>query len=121
MVKLFRKAEQDFTPENGAAVLGLVNSSYSDALGAGIGTFEDCSIEWTVSYDEVLFIMAGRLTLRVGGDTWRAGPGDVLWIPKDTAVVYEAAEKVTFFYAVCPVDKSPSTSKPNAYPSVRPA
>ena len=121
MVKLFKRADQDFTPSDGAAVLGLVNSSYSGALGAGIGTFEDCSIEWTVSYDEVLFIMAGQFILRVGDDTWRAGPGDVLWIPKDTAVVYEAGEKVTFFYAVCPVDESPSTSKPIAYPSAGPA
>ena len=40
MVKLFRKVDQDFTPTNGAAVLELVNSSYSQGLGGGIGTFE---------------------------------------------------------------------------------
>ncbi len=121
MVKLFRKAEQDFTPRDGEAVLGLVNTSYSETLGAGIGTFEDCAYEWTVTYDEVLFIMEGELTLRVGDDAYRAGPGDVLWIPKDTALVYEAGEKVTFFYAVCPVDKSPSTSKPTDYPTAGPS
>ncbi len=120
MVKLFRKADQDFTPENGAAVLGLVNSSYSDALGAGIGTFEDCSIEWTVSYDEVLFIMEGEFTLRVGDDAYHAGPGDTMWIPKDTALVYEAGEKVTFFYAVCPAANSPSASRPIDYPTAPP-
>ena len=54
MVKLFRKADQTFTASNGGAVLGLVNTSFSDNLGAGIGTFEDCANEWTVTYDEVL-------------------------------------------------------------------
>ena len=121
MVKLFRKADQDFTPSDGGAALGLVNTSYSEALGAGIGTFEDCAMEWTVTYDEVLFITEGELTLRVGGDAYRAGPGDVLLIPKDTALVYEAGEKVTYFYAVCPVEKSPSTNQPIDYPTAPPS
>ncbi len=120
MVKLFRKADQDFTPVNGAAILGLVNTSFSEALGAGIGTFEDGAIECTVTYYEVLFIMEGTFTLRAGGDAYRAGPGDVLWIPKDTALVYEADEKVTFFYAVCPAANSPSAGKPIAYPTAGP-
>ncbi len=120
MVKLFRKADQDFTPANGAAILGLVNTSFSEALGAGIGTFEDCAMEWTVTYDEVLFIMEGTFTLRAGGDAYCAGPGDVLWIPKDTALVYEAGAKATFFYAVCPVEKAHSTSKQISYPTAAP-
>ncbi len=121
-VKLFRKADQDLTPnERGGAVRGLINPTISDAMGGGIGTFEDCANAWTVTYDEVLFIMEGELTLRVGDNAYRAGPGDVLWIPKDTALVYEAGEKVTFFYAVCPVDKSPSTSKPIDYPAAGPS
>ena len=90
MIKLFKKTDQTFTPNNGGAVLGLVNTAFSDNLGAGIGTFEDCAIEWTVTYDEVLFVLDGILTIRVGDDAFSAGPGDVLWIPKDTALVYEA-------------------------------
>jgi len=122
MVKLFRKADQTFTPnDSGGAVLGLINSGFSDALGAGIGTFEDCANEWTVTYDEVLFVLDGVLTIRVGDDAYNVGPGDVIWIPKDTALVYEAGAKTTFFYAVCPVDKSPSTSKQIAYPTAAPS
>ena len=121
MVKLFRKADQDLAPNNGAAVLALVNSGFSEALGGGVGTFEDCAIEWTVTYDEILFIMDGNFTLRVGDDAIRAGPGDVLWIPKDTALVYEADEKVTFFFAVYPATGSPSASKPIAYPTAGPS
>ena len=120
MVKLFRKADQTFTPSNGGAVLGLVNTSFSDNLGAGIGTFEDCANDWTVTYDEVLFVIDGVLTIRVGDDAYDVGPGDVIWIPKDTALVYEAGAKTTFFYAVCPAGKSPSTSKQITYPTADP-
>ena len=120
-VKLFKVRDLDLTPRDGQAVLPVVNRSYSRELGAGIGVFESCSIEWTVSYDEVLFIKDGNFTLRVGDKAYRAGPGDILWIPKDTRLVYEAKERVTFFYAVHPVGGSPSTSKEIAFPTTGPS
>jgi ethanolamine utilization protein EutQ len=116
-VKLFRRQDLDLTPRDGIATVPVVNRGYSEGLGAGIGTFEDCAIEWTVSYDEVLFIMEGRFSLRVGDKRYRAGPGDTLWIPRGTALVYEAKERVTFFYAVSPVQNSPSTAKTTSYPT----
>ena len=121
MVKLFRKVDQVFTPTNGGAVLGLVNSSYSQGLGGGIGTFEDVRSEWTVTYDEILFILDGTLTLGVGDEDYVAGPGDTLWIPKDTALVYKADAKVTFFFAVCPSTESPSASKHIDFPTAGPS
>ena len=121
-VKLFRKADQDFTLNDaGAAVHALVNAGFSDAMGAGIGVFEGCEMEWTVTYDELLFIHEGNFTLRVGDAAYNAGPGDTLWIPKDTPLVYEAKEKVTFFYAVYPASASPSASQTTAYPTAPPA
>jgi ethanolamine utilization protein EutQ len=98
----------------------VVNRRVSTGMGAGIGVFENCAIEWTVTYDEVLFIKEGNFTLRVAGKAYRAGPGDILWIPKDTPLVYEAGERVVFFYAVYPVDKSPSTSKTIEFPTTAP-
>ncbi len=42
--KLFRKRDLGLEPVNGMKTIGLVNTSFSDELGAGIGVFEDCSI-----------------------------------------------------------------------------
>jgi ethanolamine utilization protein EutQ len=120
-VKLFREQDQKFTMEDGAAVLALVNAGNSPAMGAGIGIFEDCRIEWTVTYDEVLFIHKGSFRLRVGNDVYHAGPGDTLWIPANTPLVYEADAPVTFFYAVYPATKSPSAMKHTTYPSAPPS
>lgn len=119
-VKLFRQQDQKFEMEDGAAVMAYVNAGNSTAMGAGIGIFEDCKMEWTVTYDEVLFIHAGKFRLRVGDAVYHAGPGDVLWIPAHTALVYEADAPVTFFYAVYPATKSPSAMKHVSYPSAPP-
>ena len=120
-VKHFRMSDLDLTPNEDGPTVPVVNAGYSRGLGAGIGVFENISMPWTVAYDEVLFIKDGRLTLRVGGKAFLAGPGDILWIPKDTPVIYEAKERVTFFYAVHPVGASPSTSETRAYPTTAPS
>jgi len=120
-VRHFRKSDQDLTPgATGAAVRGLVNTAFSERLGAGIGVFRDCSMEWTVTYDEVLFILEGQFRLKTKGGIFGAGPGDTLWIPEGTWLVYEADEPVTFFYAVAPVTGSPTTGEPHTYPSSSP-
>jgi len=55
--KIFRKKDLDLEPVNGMKTIGLVNVSFSDKLGAGIGVFEYCSIPWHITYDEVIYIL----------------------------------------------------------------
>ena len=109
--KLFRKEDLNLEPVNGMKTIGLVNTSFSEELGAGIGVFEDCSIPWHITYDEVIYILEGHFTLRVGDKVFEADPGDILWVPRDTKIVYEAQERVTFFYSVLPAGNAPSTAK----------
>jgi ethanolamine utilization protein EutQ len=119
-IRHFKFSSFDLTPTEDGPTVPVVNAGYSRELGGGIGVFENCSVPWTVTYDEVLFIKDGELTLRVGEKICRAGPGDILWIPRDTPLVYEATKRVTFFYAVHPVGASPSTSQTIAYPTEPP-
>jgi ethanolamine utilization protein EutQ len=111
-VKLYRKSDNPLTanPQMHAVTLPFINVGNSETMGAGLGLFDTgASIPWTVTYDEVLFIHEGNFTLRVGDTAFEAGPGDTLWIPAHTELVYDAAEPVTFFYAVYPAANSPST------------
>ena len=48
--KIFRKKDLDLEPVDGMKTIGLVNVSFSDKLGAGIGVFEDCFIPWHITY-----------------------------------------------------------------------
>lgn len=106
-VTLFKRSGLSFEPYGGppgkATIARLVGPEISKTMGAGLATFDGCSIEWTVLYDELIVVLEGRFRLRVGADLLEAGPGDVLWIPENTALRYEG-DRAVVFYALHPVD-----------------
>lgn len=81
-----------------------INAGFSSHIGAGIEYLEDVTIDWTVTYDEVLFIHEGNLTVESEGERHECRPGDIVWLPNGTALRYIAKEKVSYFYALYPVD-----------------
>lgn len=86
-----------------ASISRLVGPEISTSMGAGVARFDGCSISWTVLYDEVIVTLEGRFSLRVGETVYDCAPGDVLWIPANTALHYEGMG-ATVFYALSPVD-----------------
>jgi ethanolamine utilization protein EutQ len=103
----FKKSERVFEaygddPKK-ATISRLVGPELSGTMGAGIARFDNCSIEWTVLYDELIVTLEGKFRLRVGDEVFETEPGDVLWVPKGTALAYEG-EGATVFYALHPVD-----------------
>jgi ethanolamine utilization protein EutQ len=106
-VKLFKRDAMKFGayagPPGKATISRLVGPELSKTLGVGLATFDGCSIEWTVLYDEMIVVIEGRFRLRAGKDVFEAGPGDVIWIPEKTPIVYEG-ERALVCYALYPVD-----------------
>lgn len=98
-----RRFEPFGGPPGKATIARLVGPDISRTMGAGVATFDGCSIEWTVLYDEVIVVLEGRFRLRTGTQTFDCAPGDVLWIPENTPIHYEG-EKAVVFYALHPVD-----------------
>ncbi len=86
------------------AIARLVNSGLSSSLGAGLERLEKTRLEWTVTYDEVLFIHQGRLTVHSGGRRYDCVAGDIVWLPNGTTLIYDAEEPCEYFYALYPVD-----------------
>ena len=103
----FKRNEMDFVayggPPGEATIARLVGPEISRSMGAGIATFDGCSIEWTVLYDEMIVVLEGNFRLRVGERTFEADPGDVIWIPENTPLRYEG-DKARVCYALFPVD-----------------
>lgn len=104
---LFKKDDAPFKPygdESGKATLApLIGPDLSTTIGAGLATFDDVSIAWTVLYDEVIVGIQGEFRLRTDDAVYTVGPGDVLWLPKGTALRYEGTAAL-IFYALYPVD-----------------
>jgi ethanolamine utilization protein EutQ len=106
----FKASEMRFEtyggPPGTARIARLIGPDLSHTMGAGIATFDGCSIEWTVLYDEAIVVLEGQFRLRIGADykeIIEASPGDVIWLPENTPLKYEG-DKAKVFYTLYPVD-----------------
>jgi len=88
-------------PPGNAQVGRAVSTDISSSMGAGIAHFDQCSISWTVLYDEVVYVVSGVFRLATKSGAIEANAGDVIWIPNGTELKYEG-EEATIFYAVYP-------------------
>lgn len=104
----FKRGEMKFDdfgsegPGKGA-IARLVGPDLSKTIGAGIATFDGCSIDWTVLYDEMIVVIEGTFRLGTPEGEITAKPGDVIWIPENTPISYRG-EKAVVCYALYPVD-----------------
>ncbi len=107
-VKLIAPAERKFEQiggESGDIRVGRdVAGDISTTMGAGVAVFENCSMEWTVLYDEYFYCLEGTLTIGTKQGPVVMRPGDGLWLPKGTWVTYEAKERAKVVFAIYPVD-----------------
>ena len=70
----------------------------------GCGLMVDTTFPWTLRYDEMDYVIEGRLDILVDGQTVSAGPGEVLYIPKDTSIQFSVRDKARFLYFVYPAN-----------------
>jgi ethanolamine utilization protein EutQ len=106
--QVFHAAARRLTPavttSGTTSIARVIDRDVSRSLGAGIEYLENATIDWTVTYDEVLFIHEGRLRLEFDGQVHDCGPGDIVWLPEGTSLRYIAAARTSYFYALFPVD-----------------
>ena len=104
---LFKRSAMTFddfgAKEGKAGIARLVGPDMSTTMGGGIATFDQCAVEWTVRYDELIVVLEGTFKLKAGDEMFEAKPGDVLWIPAETPLVY-MGDKAVVFYSVYPID-----------------
>ena len=74
-------------------------------LCAGIMSFDHCTLPWYCGYDEVAYVLEGDYHLQVEQEKFVGRPGDVLYLPANTHVVFgspQAYSKV--FYVTHPAN-----------------
>ncbi len=105
---VFCAAERVLKPtvtETGSTMIAReIGVATSRHMGAGIEVLENVTIDWTVTYDEVLFIHSGLLTVEWEGVRYDCVPGDIVWLPEGTSLRYIAEGRAEYFYALYPVD-----------------
>ena len=93
-------------PEPGQDVFGadVVTSADGSPVAAGFLTLTRGCFPWTLTYDEIQYVVEGELHIGLPAATVVGRPGDVLYIPKDTAITFGTPSWAKFFYATFPAD-----------------
>jgi ethanolamine utilization protein EutQ len=71
----------------------------------------DDSFSWSLDYDEIDYVLEGVLHLGIDGRTIEGRPGDVLYIPKGSRVLFGTPNRVRVFYVTYPADWAPPREK----------
>lgn len=86
-----------------ASVSRLVGPADSTTMGAYFARFNGRRVKWTVHYDEMITCIEGVFELAVGDTMHRLHPGEMLWVPKGTALEYGGVNALVFM-AIAPVN-----------------
>jgi len=73
-------------------------------MSAGFLTIEKSSFEWELYYEEIDYVIEGTLTITINGKTFTAYPGDVLFVPSGSKVVWGSPDKARIFYTTYPAN-----------------
>lgn len=94
-----------FSPR-GASTNELMNDETGARIASGIVYFRDCEIPFTLWYDEVMICHAVEQTFEIIVDDvpYLMTPGDMMWIPAGTSLVWRSKGTSTAFFAVTPAD-----------------
>ena len=82
----------------------LFTLEQSPRLGVGIMEMTDTTFPWTLNYDEMDYVVSGRLDVLIGGEKISAGPGEIIYIPKGSAIRFSVTGHARFLYFVYPAD-----------------
>lgn len=89
----------------GVYLLQATNSKETPRMGCGVMELDGTgSLTWTLTYDEYDYVIDGILEIEVDGRSVIAGEGDIIYIPKDTTVVFKTPSSTRYAYFVYPMD-----------------
>lgn len=82
----------------------LFTLAESPRLGAGLMEMRRSMFAWTLTYDEIDYVIEGKLSILIDGHTVTAGPGEVILIPKGSSIEFSAPDYARFLYVTYPAD-----------------
>jgi len=84
----------------------VITNAGTTQLGGGYMRFaQDAEFaDWTLTYDEVLFVKTGDLTILSEGENTVARAGEAILIPKGSKVTYRGRAGTVGFFVLWPFD-----------------
>lgn len=113
-VKLIRRAQVELAPfpfdvkrpDMNIRTVDVITDRDGSPMGAGFMSFENGSFPWTLNYDEIDFVLDGELEIRVGDESFIGHPGDLIFIPRGTSILFCTRSFARFLYVTFPANWS---------------
>ena len=90
--------------EGGTYIKPMVTVKNSESMAGGINFLNNVSVPFDIPCDELIYCHEGNFRLMCDGEAYEIGPGDMMFVPKDNHIAYEADGECTIFYAAYPVN-----------------
>ncbi len=94
----------DGVPDKPIGLTDVITAADKTSIAAGFMQWEKCSFPWTLTYDEIDVVLEGELHITCDGKTHIGRPGDVMLIPKGSAIEFGTPDKVRFVYVTYPAE-----------------
>ncbi len=89
---------------NAKAYFQELVSKEESKMSAGFLVIENSKFDWELTYEEIDYVIEGTLTVEINGKTYTAYPGDVLFVPSGSKVVWGSPDKARVFYTTYPAN-----------------
>ena len=93
-------------PKDQVTTTDLFTLQESPRLGAGLMEMKETTFPWTLTYDEIDYIIEGRLEILIDGRKVVGEAGDIILIPKNSKIEFSAPNYAKFLYFVYPANWS---------------
>lgn len=85
-------------------IVDVITAADGAPIAAGFMAWSQSFFPWTLDYDEIDLVLEGELHIRCDGQTYIGKVGDVLYIPKGSAIEFGTPSTVRFFYVTYPAN-----------------
>lgn len=92
------------TPGANVRLKDVITSDDRTPMAVGYMSLERGEFPWALTYDEIDIVLEGELVITRGAEMVRAGPGDVLFIPKGSHITFGTPSRTRFVYVTYPAD-----------------
>ena len=82
----------------------LLSLEESPRLGYGMMEMRDTDFAWNLEYDEIDHVIEGELTVKMGDRFVTAKPGESIFIPKGSSIIFSVKGFARFTYTTFPAD-----------------
>lgn len=85
-------------------IQSLFSLEESPRLGCGLMVMKETTFDWTLDYDEIDYVISGKLDIIIDGRKVSASAGELILIPKNSKIQFSVAEEARFVYVTFPAD-----------------